>query len=210
MKIFISHSSKDKWAARRISEDLENLGANTFLDEKDIRTGESIDNSIKKNLKNCDDFLFLLSPSSLKSEWVLVELGGALALEKKIIPILLYVGANEIPSMISLKLARDINDIDRYYNEVKSVLDGTQKPKSKKSTSKLKIGDKVKISETRPNDIYKAHGLIYDWEGSMDYSLGVITKIVKDYGDGSYVLELDENMGYEAKIYAEEWLTKIN
>ena len=67
-----------------------------------------------KNLKNCNDLLFLLSPSSLKSEWVLVELGGALALEKNIIPILLYVGVNEIPSMISLKLARDINDIDGY------------------------------------------------------------------------------------------------
>ena len=51
MKIFISHSSKDKWAARRISQDLNGLGAETFLDEKDIKTGESIDESIKKHLK---------------------------------------------------------------------------------------------------------------------------------------------------------------
>lgn len=51
MKIFISHSSRDKWAARRISEDLISCGATTFLDEKDIRTGQSIDESVKKHIK---------------------------------------------------------------------------------------------------------------------------------------------------------------
>src|SRR5687768_14778046 len=109
MKIFISHSSKDKWAARRISEDLMTFGSETFLDEKDIETGQSIDSSIRKHLKTCDDFLIIISPASIKSEWVLIELGGALALEKKVIPILLYVGANEMPNAINLKLARDIN-----------------------------------------------------------------------------------------------------
>ena len=112
MKIFISHSTKDKWAARRITEDLISLGAEIFLDEKDIETGESIDSSIRKHLKDCNDFLIILSPASLKSEWVLIELGGALALEKKVIPILLYVGANEMPNAINLKLARDINQLN--------------------------------------------------------------------------------------------------
>lgn len=49
---------------------------------------------------------------------MLIELGGALALKKRIVPILLYVSANEAPKAINLKLARDINEIDRYYAEV--------------------------------------------------------------------------------------------
>ena len=37
-------------------------------------------------------------------------------IQQKVIPILLYVGANEIPHAISLKLARDINSIQLYYD----------------------------------------------------------------------------------------------
>src|SRR5947209_19311991 len=110
MKIFISHSSKDKWAAREIAKQIGAMGATVFIDEKDIKTGESIDVAIRSHLTDSDHFLLLLSPASVKSEWVLLELGGALALGKTVVPILLYVGANEVPQAINLKLARDIND----------------------------------------------------------------------------------------------------
>ena len=100
MKVFISHSSSEKWVARKVSEEIQALGYETFLDEKDIATGEPIDDSIHEHLTDCDHFLLLLSPSSLKSHWVLVELGGALALKKHIVPILLYIGPNEVPEPI--------------------------------------------------------------------------------------------------------------
>jgi hypothetical protein len=118
MKVFISHSSKDKWAARRIAKDIDQLGAGTFLDEKDIKTGESIDNKIQENLIKCQDVLILISPASINSQWVLIELGGAIALKKNIIPILLYVGVNDIPFAINKLLGRDINEIDKYYEEL--------------------------------------------------------------------------------------------
>jgi hypothetical protein len=114
MKVFISHSSRDKWIARKLSEEITNLKCTTFLDEKDIQTGESIDSEINKHLVDCDDFLLLLSPDSIKSHWVLIELGGALALKKRVVIILLYLGANEIPQPITKYLARDINEIDKY------------------------------------------------------------------------------------------------
>ena len=57
VKVFISHSSADKWLARRIARDLEELGTQTFLDEKDIKTGESIDDSIQLHLKESDEVL---------------------------------------------------------------------------------------------------------------------------------------------------------
>ena len=209
MEIFISHSSRDKWAARRISEDLQKLGATTFLDEKDIRTGHSIDDSIRKGLKTCDNFLLLISPSSLKSDWVLVELGGALALEKQIVPILLYVGANEIPSMINLKLARDINDIDRFYSEVEARIKGKKVPLKRKPKKDLpfKLGDKVKITNTVPKDIYLEDGFLVDWEEEMNQFLGKTSVINHDFGDGSYGLELDNFLPEGGKLYAKEWLS---
>jgi hypothetical protein len=73
MKVFLSHSSRDKWAARRIAEEIERLGVDTFLDEKDIETGMSIDTAIHASLRECEDVLVLLSPVSIKSSGVAVD-----------------------------------------------------------------------------------------------------------------------------------------
>jgi transcription antitermination factor NusG len=225
MQVYISHSSRDKWAAHRISEDLISCGATTFLDEKDLHTGHSINESVKNLLKECDDFLILVSPASVKSEWVLIELGGAIALEKKIIPILLYVGANELPQIINLRLSRDINDIENYYSEVikkvtgvpvtkestkKKVTDmSVAKKKDRRKSSTFKKGDVVKIVSDVPDNIFKGP-LLVDWEKDMNKFLGQTTKISLALGDETYHLEIDENDGTTGLfIFAEEWLIKL-
>jgi TIR domain len=101
MKVFISHSSVDKWVARRISQDLQAMGIETFLDEKDIETGDSFDDSIQEQLRESDELLMLLSPAALQSTWVVMEIGGAKVLGKRLIPILLHVGVNEMPSPLT-------------------------------------------------------------------------------------------------------------
>ena len=118
MKIFISHSSHDKWVAKQISNILENAGHTTFLDEKDIKTGDSIDKALRTHLKDSDELLILLTPASLKSQWVFIELGGAKVLDLPVIPILFHVGANEIPDALSPLLCRDINEFDVYLKEL--------------------------------------------------------------------------------------------
>ena len=212
MKIFISHSSKDKWVARRISEDLISRGAITFLDEKDLQTGISIDEAIKSNLKDCDDFLIIISPASLKSEWVLIELGGAFALEKRIIPLLIYVGANELPQVINLRLSRDINNIDEYYKEVDERIAGkstTMKKKvAKPKKGAFKIGDTVKITSKVPRDVFKGDFLV-DWESEMNNYLGKTAKIAKIYDDEIYFLEINNSIIGGGLLFAEEWLSKI-
>jgi hypothetical protein len=235
MNIFISHSSKDKWAARRISEDLILLGTKTFLDEKDIETGQSIDASVIKHLNECSDFLIIISPASIKSEWVLIELGGALALRKKIIPILLYVGVNEIPKAINLKLARDINSIQLYYEEVKQAISRKQEKviskkkevkqaishkQEKKVISKeeviltysFKPGDRVFVVPIRPPDIMRQNALI-DWEPEMDKFLGkeftIETTAESRYGDAYVLKDAYLVPGTFAYVFAKEWLFKI-
>ncbi|WP_428236451.1 toll/interleukin-1 receptor domain-containing protein [Gracilimonas sp.] len=208
MKIFISHSSKDKWAARRISQELEGLGASTFLDEKDIKTGESIDDKIQEHLHDSDDLLILVSPSSVESQWVLIELGGALALKKNVIPIFLYVGANEIPKPIGKLLGRDINDIEKYYAEVSSKITGKKikVPKTKKVhniDTKFKEGDMIRLplkpiyENTEPG-----------WTEEMDRYVGIKTRIVRiGEPDGVPIAWVDaDNQEWE---WALSWIVKI-
>jgi len=209
MKIFISHSSKDKWAARRIAKDLDALGCSVFIDEKDIKTGESIDAAIRTNLVDCDHFLILISPASLGSEWVLLELGGAIALSKTVIPILLYVGVNEVPQAINLKLARDINELDRYYDEIISIV--KKRPmamelpsEEKRIDSKFQKGAIVRIATNSPEKIYRAIGFDTAWSNEMDKFLGHEARIVEVDEDGDYSLDIDEGKFFWAK----EWLVR--
>jgi hypothetical protein len=118
MKIFISHSHQDSWVAQRIAQDLKDRGVEVFMAEKNIITGEHIDKAIKNGIAKSDHLLLLISPASLRSNWIFIETGMALALNKTLIPILLNVGENEVPELVMRQLARGINEIERYYHEL--------------------------------------------------------------------------------------------
>lgn len=204
MKVFISHSAKDKWAARTISETLEKLGARTFLDEKDIKTGDSISDSIQGHLKECDHLLILLSPASVGSHWVLIEVGGALALGKKIVPILFYLGANDIPGPLSKGLARDINEIDKYYDEVRQLISGTQPTKTKqvkKRKLRFEVSDHVRLpAQAQPTATRTGKNI--NWNLKMGPFLGRVTTVTEIDDDESLRVEADGSKFW----WAFEWL----
>jgi TIR domain len=214
MKVFISHSSRDKWIARRISQDLISFGIETFLDEKDIETGTPLDEAIGEHLKDCDDCLMLLSPTALKSHWVLLEIGGAKALGKRLVPVLLHVGANELPLPISRYLARDINDIEKYYDEIRQRLAGQKvtrkQPKAPRKTQTTRkkrksfsIGDRVKIVVSR-DEAAKREDL--SWVYKMDAYCGKSATITGFFDLIERAAFLDIDKGRFA--WAFEWLTK--
>jgi hypothetical protein len=120
--VFISHSSKDKWIARQVARLIETAGRKqgirVFLDEKDIEGGQSISKTILANLRACDELLVLLTRDSVGRPWVLVEIGGALALEKHLVAIVNHVNHAEIPDAIAGCLAIDLNDFDTYLEQV--------------------------------------------------------------------------------------------
>lgn len=69
-KIFISHSSKDKTFARWIGTDLKESGHNPWLDEWEIKIGESIPTKISEGVKVADFVIVILSENAVKSNWV--------------------------------------------------------------------------------------------------------------------------------------------
>lgn len=120
--VFISHSSKDRWIARQMAEIIERkakrYGVTTFLDEVDLEGGDRIPATIKANLHACEEFVILLSPQSVTRQWVLVELGGAWTLDKRVIAITYNLAAEKIPDIIDHDKGYDLNDFDRYVSEL--------------------------------------------------------------------------------------------
>jgi TIR domain len=68
--LFISHSSKDKQAAKWLAVDLANVGYRPWLDEWSIKAGESIPTQIGLGIEKCSHVLLLLSKNSVRSNWV--------------------------------------------------------------------------------------------------------------------------------------------
>ncbi len=81
MKIFISHSSKDKNMANALSNFLESIepSVEVFCSSQigSIKVGQNFVKTITNALNNCDAFIPLLSPNYYNSRFCMVELGFA-------------------------------------------------------------------------------------------------------------------------------------
>lgn len=69
-KVFISHSSKDNVFAGWRGTDLKTAGHTPWLDEWDIRVGESIPHKISEGLGEVDFVIVILSEHAVASRWV--------------------------------------------------------------------------------------------------------------------------------------------
>lgn len=214
MKIFISHSSLDKWIARRLSQDLQALGASTFLDEKDIETGDSIGDSIQQHLVESDELLILLSPAALASHWVLLEIGGARALGKRLVPILLHVGPNELPHPLQKDLARDLNDVDKYYDEVRRRIAGAPEPRPRRTrrppTSAasprrrtFEVGDSVRIPSHPQQAFISSKGRVV-WHDTMTAHAGKVAVVTEVDDDRTVKLDPGDDWWW-----AMDWLEPL-
>ena len=116
-KIFLSHSSIDKPFARRLGNDLRQFGAKVWIDEAEIRIGDSLIDKISEGLKETEFVIVLLSKVSSNSEWVKKEVNIALNKEihgKKVTVLPCLIEDCEIPLFLIDKKYADFRDEYRY------------------------------------------------------------------------------------------------
>ena len=113
MKVFISHSSKDKKFVRTLKDCLLENSIDTWLDEDQLDLGDSLVAKLETALDNSSHLVIILSPSSVESDWVNFELKKALknnrtGLTQKIIPV--KYRECEIPEEIADLLHADLSN----------------------------------------------------------------------------------------------------
>jgi len=111
MKVFISHSSDDHDFVLKLSKKLKEDLIDVWVDDWEIKVGDSIVQKINEGLENSSFFIIVLSKYSLKSSWVLKELNSALMLQLtkkdiKILPIFLEINPEDAPPLL-----RDIHGV---------------------------------------------------------------------------------------------------
>jgi TIR domain len=118
--VFLSYSSQDDAAARRLVQEIEAAGFKVYFAPKDLRAGDAFTDEIRRALHESQELWLLASPNSLRSEWVLTEWGAAWALAKRTIPILFRCSPADLPSRLASLHCIDYHDIQALLNELKT------------------------------------------------------------------------------------------
>ncbi len=120
--VFISHSTKDRFIAQQVARLIQEAGGDrgieTFLDEKDIEFGGSIPERIRQEIRDCGELVVLLSEYSVDRPWVLIEIGAAWVLEKRIVAVMDKLSPDQMPDVIAPYRAVDLNDVQAYVDEL--------------------------------------------------------------------------------------------
>lgn len=123
--VFVSHATADKWIATILCEKIEEAGADTFRDDRDIAGGDDIPEEIRRQIVRSNELVVLLTPESVDRPWVLLEVGAAWGRRRnaRIVAVLCHVEVDTIPDVITSKKAVPINDLDAYFKELKRRVD---------------------------------------------------------------------------------------
>jgi ABC-type branched-subunit amino acid transport system substrate-binding protein len=86
--VFLSYSHEDKPWAEAFAKALRKKGLSLWLDEADLKIGDSVNEAVDAALRQSETVVLLLGPGSVERPSLFFELGAALAMRKRIIPIL--------------------------------------------------------------------------------------------------------------------------
>ena len=145
--VFLSHSSKDKDFVRKLAADLRRNGHYAWVDEAEIKLGDSLIEKIEEGIENTDYLGVILSSHSIASKWVTREVRIALTQEiygkrLKVFPILLE--KVKIPAFLLDKKYADFTSEENYKNSLQLIVERLATPpddieKSSFSTSEVKF-----------------------------------------------------------------------
>ena len=115
MRVFISHSSKDKPAVEQLAVELRNRGIDPWLDKWEIGPGDDIVAKINAGLEEASAGLIVFSTHSRESRWVEAETSyltyARIVESKALIPVIAGEDA-WVPPLLRPLARRGIEDVD--------------------------------------------------------------------------------------------------
>lgn len=96
---FISYSRRDSEFAQKLFKALKEVGVDCWLDQEDIPPAAKWRQEILVGIQFAHNFIYIISPESVASEICDIELDYALALNKRIIPVVFQLAKYIRPSL---------------------------------------------------------------------------------------------------------------
>lgn len=124
--IFLSHTADDKAFVRKLARDLENHGIRYWLDEAEIKVGQSLIEKIRQGIDEVDYVAVILSPRSIASSWVQREVDVAMNQEiqgKKVKVLPIMYQRCDLPGFLLGKFYADFTDESKYPEALKRLVE---------------------------------------------------------------------------------------
>lgn len=118
--VFLSYSTTDAEEAKMVHDKLKNSGLRVFMAPKVLKPGDDFAQEIKNSLIGSKELWLLVSPTSIKSEWVISEWGAAWILSKKIVPILHRCSPDTLPDRLGKLHCIDLHKCDELVAELRA------------------------------------------------------------------------------------------
>ena len=86
--VFISYSRRDAAFAHELSAALEARGKESWIDIQGIQDGEVFPAVLRRAIEEADGLVYVISPDAVASSFCQQEVEHALALGKRVVPVL--------------------------------------------------------------------------------------------------------------------------
>jgi hypothetical protein len=137
--IFISYSKQNQEFADFLYNHLTEEGLSVFLASVSIEHGKLWSQEIKENLKNSNCVIFLASKAACQSPNVLLEIGGSVMTDKKMVPVVWDMPPEELPGWLNQVQAVDLRNASK--EEISEFFSNfAKKYKMKKDLGRLVAG----------------------------------------------------------------------
>jgi hypothetical protein len=124
--VFLCHASADKGMVRRVAADLRTVGYNIWLDEFEIKAGDSIVEKISLGTERAHALILFVSQSSSSSKWVQREWQSVLSRRlsgNSVLIIPARIEECELPTiMADIRYADFVEDYQAGLDEIASAL----------------------------------------------------------------------------------------
>jgi TIR domain len=109
--VFVSYSSQDEEFALRLRDRIEAAGLRAFVAKVSIEPGQRWTEEVFHALEVAPWVLFVATRTSVRSAYVLQELGAAVVTDKVVVPIVLDLPKSELPGWVDRIQALDLSGV---------------------------------------------------------------------------------------------------
>lgn len=130
---FISYSSQNEPIARQVHSVLTSQEVSVFLAPLSVRPGDHWGEEIKGQLKQSSWVVFLASEAACHSPYAQQEVGMAIALNKKVVPVVWDMPPSQLPGWLKDVQALDLRGltIDNANDRISDIAKGIQAEKAR-------------------------------------------------------------------------------
>ncbi|HEY7422972.1 MAG TPA: toll/interleukin-1 receptor domain-containing protein [Gemmataceae bacterium] len=110
--VFISHSHQDNELVHDLARRLRDAGLQPSVDFTEFPVGADWKKTLREHIRSADAVLLLLTPASLKSPWMMTELGMAEGFERIIVPVTAGLKSRDLPAPLQTYQVAPFDQVD--------------------------------------------------------------------------------------------------